>query len=587
MSIITLSGILLIILIIAFIFIGMKFKKVTTSSEDFLLAGRGAPFWLTAAAAVGGGVGGASVSGWTGYGYGGGLTSIWLAIFPILGVVFFCMLFVRRLNNFGRENKAVTITDFLCIRYGEQIRVPAAIISFFRPAFLVGMQLLAIAIVFRVAFGWSIQIGVFISAVIIIAYLVTAGQYSALVTQWLQTILQSGSIIIFTILAFKMAGGFTETVDAFYTVLPETFVNCLSVTFSDFSVWILTMCLFFMVDPYCYMQAYLGETPRVSQNAQLLSSGSMAFGITVFFGGMALAVAAGNGTLVLPADLAPDAIYAFVSMNHAPMTLGTVLIVGLLMTIISCGSGFAMNGVTILTNDIYNKVINKNASEKQMLFASRCSVVIVIAVGAVGALWVPNLVPLWVLTQAICISGLLAPVMCAWFWKRSTTTGALLSCIGGGLAAIGWALYAWSVTGTPGGLVFGLHAAHVGLLVSIPLMIIVSLATKADYKMAERTAYHELGLKVQENNRLTGDLDGPGFFGRFGATTSVRKLGWALVIAMIICHYIFMLAFRVHGIGYVAVVEAIGYSAVLLVIFTVCGGKDVMKMFGRTAGKKN
>ncbi len=58
MSIITLSGILLIILIIAFIFIGMKFKKVTTSSEDFLLAGRGAPFWLTAAPAVGGGGGG-------------------------------------------------------------------------------------------------------------------------------------------------------------------------------------------------------------------------------------------------------------------------------------------------------------------------------------------------------------------------------------------------------------------------------------------------------------------------------------------------------------------------------------------------
>ena len=59
---VTISLIVLVILVFAFIGSGMWFSRMAKTADDFLLAGRGAPFWLLATAYLGGYVGGASVS---------------------------------------------------------------------------------------------------------------------------------------------------------------------------------------------------------------------------------------------------------------------------------------------------------------------------------------------------------------------------------------------------------------------------------------------------------------------------------------------------------------------------------------------
>jgi SSS family solute:Na+ symporter len=168
----------MIILVIAFIGAGLWFRKMATTSEDFLLAGRKAPFWLLATAYLGGYVGGASVSGYVGYGYGAGISQMWASLFVVSGCALFTVLFSRRLNYFGRKTKAVTITDFLCERYGESLRLPAGIVSLFRPAVLTGMQFLAIAAAMSVVFGTSLQFGVVVSSVIILLYLIKIGRAS-------------------------------------------------------------------------------------------------------------------------------------------------------------------------------------------------------------------------------------------------------------------------------------------------------------------------------------------------------------------------------------------------------------------------
>lgn len=92
-------------------------------------------FWLMAAAYLGGYVGGASVSGYVGYGFNGGISQMWTSMFVVGGITIFIMLFARRLNYFGRKTGAVTLADFVCTRYGEGLRLPMAIFSVPRPAF--------------------------------------------------------------------------------------------------------------------------------------------------------------------------------------------------------------------------------------------------------------------------------------------------------------------------------------------------------------------------------------------------------------------------------------------------------------------
>ena len=64
MNVITISLATVVGLCIVFIIIGLWFKRFVVSSEDFMLAGRKAPFWLLAAAYLGGFVGGSSVAGY-------------------------------------------------------------------------------------------------------------------------------------------------------------------------------------------------------------------------------------------------------------------------------------------------------------------------------------------------------------------------------------------------------------------------------------------------------------------------------------------------------------------------------------------
>jgi SSS family solute:Na+ symporter len=580
------SLIVLIILIIVFIYVGIWFKRFATTSEDFLLAGRGAPFWLLASAYLGGYVGGASVSGYVGLGFRSGISGMWASLFVVSGCALFVVIFARRLNYFGRKTGAVTITDFLCTRYGEAIRVPAGIISLLRPTFLTGMQFLAIAIIANIVFGLPIKIGVVVSAVIILLYLITAGQYSALITQWFQSVLQAAGIVLFAVAAYKVVGDPNTVTNAFYEILPETFVNMWSVDMSTFTVQLLTLGVFYLCDPWIYMWSYIGESPKVSSNGMLAVLGGSYYNVLPFLSGMAILVGTMAGKLSVPEGLSDDAVYAWFTVNFTGTAIGVIILVGLLMTIISCGSSFAMNGVTIITRDIYQKAINKNATDKQAVFASRISLVIVTVIGIVSALWLPILVPLWILAQAIVISGLFAATMSAWFWKRSTSKGAMASILGGGIASLLWALYVWFTTGSPGGTINGFHAVHVGMIVSIPLMIIVSLATKPEYELANVTSFKTLGEELKTSKLIKEEEKQTrgGFFGWLGADTPAWKIFWIVVAVIFALHYILGFLFHQQLIGIAMVWVALIVGVVLFIILAVLGGRDLGNMV--KAGKE-
>ena len=580
-SVVVISIVVLIILVILFILAGMWFSRMAKSADDFLLAGRGAPFWLLATAYLGGYVGGASVSGYVGNGMASGISQMWASLFVVSGCALFTILFARRLNYFGRKTNAVTITDFVVERYGNVMRIPAAIVSLTRPTILTGMQFLAIATSMTVVFNTSITFGVIVSSLIILLYLITAGQYSALVTQWFQSILQAIGIILFALIAFKMvAGNPTEVTHTFYEILPGDFTNFFALDTSVFTTYALTLGLFYLADPWMYMWAYVGKTPKVSSNGMLAVLGGSYYNVLPFLAGMAILAGATMGKITVPEGLAGDSLYAWFTVNFSNTFVGVVILVGLLMTIISCGSSFAMNGVTIITKDIYQSCINKNATNKQAVRASRISVIIIVVVGIVSALWLPILVPLWVLAQAICLSGLFATTMSAWFWKRSTTPGALVSCIGGAVAATAWAMYAWVSTGSPGSLMHGLHAVHVGVFVSIPLMIIVSLCTKPDYERAERTNWVTLGREMRESQDIPEEekCNGPGFFGWLGADTPGWKVFWICVAVIFGMHYVMSFAFHVEPFGIAMVWTSFIVGGLMIFIMAILGGKDIIGM---------
>jgi Na+/proline symporter len=312
------------------------------------------------------------------------------------------------------------------------------------------------------------------------------------------------------------------------------------------------------------------------------------YNVLPFIAGLCMAVGVVLGTLTVPEKLSGDALYAWFTVNFMSTGVGVLVLVGLLMTVISCGSSYAMNGVTILTRDIYQKVINKKSTDKQSLLASRLSLIVVVVIGIAGALWLPILVPLWSLALALVISGLLVTILCAWFWKRSTTAGAMASTVLGGLSSIAWAMYAWKTTGNPGAILpfagMGLHAAHVGVVVAIPSMIIGSLCTKADYSKAKATSYGELGKEMLTSNLVEDKQTKPGVFGWLGAESAGWKIFWVVELGLFVVHYILSFLFHVPAIGLVMVWVSIIVGVLMIFMTALLGGRDLVRMV--QAGKE-
>ena len=132
-----------------------------------------------------------------------------------------------------------------------------------------------------------------------------------------------------------------------------------------------------------------------------------------------------------------------------------------------------------------------------------------------------------------------------------TTAGALASTVGGALAGLAWAMYAWITTGNPGTLMHGFHAVHIGVAVSIPLMIIVSLCTKPEYEQAKKTSWTELGREMRESELIpeSEKCTCKGLFGWLGADTAGWKAFWIGVIIIFAGHYILSLGFHVEALG--------------------------------------
>jgi Na+/proline symporter len=363
-----------------------------------------------------------------------------------------------------------------------------------------------------------------------------------------------------------------------FNALPPQMMSIWTCDFTLFTVWMITFGLFYLADPWIYMWAYMAESPKTSSNGMLAVLGGSYFNVLPFVSGMAIVGALALGRIAVPEGLSGDALYTWFTVNSTGTLVGVLILTGLIMTIVSCGSSFAMNGVTILTRDIYNRVINKNAADKQVLSASRWSLFIVVAIGIACANWLPILVPLWSLGQAIVISGLFAPVMSAWFWKRSTTAGALASTLSGGVASFAWACYAWINVGSPGGLMHGLHACHIGLMVSIPVMIIVSLATKPEYEKADITNYKVLGEELKTSPLFVEKVTKPGLFGWLGADTASWKFFWTCVFTVFGLHYVLAVFFQVPVMANLMVWVGMAVSVIMIVLLTIMGLRDAMVM---------
>ena len=147
----------------------------------------------------------------------------------------------------------------------------------------------------------------------------------------------------------------------------------------------------------------------------------------------------------------------------------------LMAAIMSTADSLLLQTGTIASRDLYQRFIDSEASEQQMVWVSRGLVILIALIGYFVALVEPpSVFNVVIFATSVLGSAFLPAYVCAVWWKKANTPGALTSIIIGALVSFCWEYFDITSITTVAPML-------AGIVSSALTMIIVSLITQSRY----------------------------------------------------------------------------------------------------------
>ena len=514
--------------------VGFGLRRLTRTSTDFFLSGRSLSPWITGLAFISANLGAQEVIGMGASGAKYGIATshfYWIGAIPAMVFVGLFMM------PFYYGSRARSVPEYLRLRFDEKTRTLNAATFALMTLFSSGISMYAMGRLLNLLLGWSFDVSIVVSAVIVLVYVLLGGLTSAIYNEVLQFFLIVFGFAPLVALGLHAVGGWHGLSERLAVVaaargLPagaytHSWANMGDAARNPIGVeWFgLVMGLGFVLsfgywctDFLVVQRAMAADSMTDARRTPLIAAvPKMLFPFLVILPGMIALVlggahAAGQvGQGLIPAKLAAGGAPLLDNTGRVvldydlatPMLLvrlfpSGMLGLGLTALLASFMSGMAGNTTafnTVWTYDIYQSHIRPGASDAHYLWMGRVSTVGGIAL-AVGAAYVANtfnnIMDLLQLVFAFVNAPLFATFALGMFWRRTTGHGAFVGLLAGTLAAAvhhGLTLPVGMSVGLKGGYLGAVHfypselaqtfwTAIVAWVTCFGVTILVSLLTK-------------------------------------------------------------------------------------------------------------
>lgn len=450
------------------IFAYLTSKKASQSVESHFLAGRSmhpaviAVSFLAASASAG------VFLGEPGLAYEVGLPALWAPLPLVTGYIVTAMLYTTRLRKLSVSMSTYTLPDFLGSRYNsDAVRIILALITIIFYTVTMIAQFTGAGILFNTFLGIPFNVSV-IGFSVIIAIYVSIGGFRAIANMdTINAIPMVLFSLILIIVTLVMTGGMSGLSAGLTEIGPE-----LSQMFepSMYSPWgIVGLYVFwiiiFMSNPYLSTKLMaMRDTKKSTMRIYLYMV--LVLGLIIN-----LTYIVGLGGRVLYPDIEnPDYATVTMAVEFLPAVLAAFLMIGVLAAIISTLNALLLLVGQSVSEDIYRKTFNPNASDKSVLRITKVTIAITTIVIMIFTVWrTPDLLAIFIYVGTSGVGIAVAPqLLIGLFWKRATKWGALMSMLIG--VPFYSALVLFSDLGT-------FVEILLGAIVSFSTMIIVSLFT--------------------------------------------------------------------------------------------------------------
>ena len=465
-----------------------RFQEKT--AKGYFLAGGKLPWYVIGAAFVSTSVSSEQIVGTVGATYEHGMAIAnweWFGLAYIPLILFFIPMYLK--------NKVTTVPDFLSRRFGDKcsdvyswIMLPAYIFIFMVPVFYSG------SLAFSQLLGINFYVIVWAMVIIIGLYAIKGGLGSVMYADALQCLmLVGGGVLLFFALLGKIPGGW----EAMQQAAPERFhlyqppedkiAPFLGLIVGSFGVF-----LFYQAANQVMIQRVLGARSTWDGIMGIIFAGfinRLRPLVTCFIG---LIVFHWIHVMNMAEPLADrDLAFGFAMSEMSPSWgIRGIVLAGFLAAVMSTIGALSNSTSTIFALDVYKKIINPNASDKQLVWIGRTAAMLALCIAAAVCPIVSRFGGIFKYFQmgvTFLATPFISILLMGIFYKRTNYPGAMFGMVGGIILSMGIG-FGLKITGQSIDLtrsdwawLFGLHWLYVAFFVQIITMIgilIVSHMTK-------------------------------------------------------------------------------------------------------------
>jgi len=441
----------------ASVFIGLAVKKYVGNMTDYVTAGRGVGTALGVATMTGTEMGLVTVMYSAQKGFVGGFAAFHIAV--IACVVTFMVGVTGFIVCRLREMKVLTIPEFYERRFGPKTRVLGGIMLALGGILNMGLflkvgSMFIVGITGMSGEGWALPAVMVTLLALVLVYTVLGGMISVIITDYVQFVVLSIGLLIATGLAIARLGWW-RIFDTIMAEMGKQGFNPLVAEGAFGTDYVLWMAFLGLVScaiwPTSVARALAMESPESVKKQYMWSSVSFLIRFLIpYFWGICAFVFIVTEASELEAIFFPawGSEAALSNLYAMPIFLGRILPVGVIGIItaamiaafMSTHDSYLLCWSSVITQDIVAPLMGGRLSNKARILLTRVLILVIGLYILYWGLFYGGREDIWdymAITGAIYFTGAFALLVFGLYWKRASSTGAVLALLSGLTAVFG------------------------------------------------------------------------------------------------------------------------------------------------------
>ncbi len=415
--------------------IGYYHYRRNKSEEDYYVGSRNIPPTALGLSIVATDVGGGFSIGLGGVGFVMGLAGSWLLFTGLVGAWFTAIFVIPRIKGPDLANKMLSYPDFLRYRFDNRVALLAAIISAIGYLMFTGSQIragatLASETIFSdLPFGLDpLTFSLYAMAFIIIVYTVMGGIKAVIYTdyaQWL--ILLFGLVVLAIPLALHTVGGWSEL----RATLPPEFFSLRNIERVTFINWMVSIIPIWLVGMTLYQRMYACKGVKEGRKAWYIA-GFFEYPVMAFMGVFLGMCARALYPELLGVEGGEEQGLPRLLNEVLPIGITGVVVAAYFSAIMSTADSCLVASSGNIVGDLLNRYFIKGASHKALIRWSQAVTLLLGVLAVAYAVRFSTVIEGILDAYGFMVAGLFVPTLGAFFWRRSTSFGALIGILTGG-----------------------------------------------------------------------------------------------------------------------------------------------------------